>query len=200
MIKLKKARSTSSSERTRSYLSCNPDSSHTTNVTQWYSRYINDSISNAHEKSHHHVKMWLNSPKESMKYYCQPQLSKMESIFQQRIQSLFRTLGPLECPHCTSYMDKSVTLTSKHMLTFYIARKAMRLQAIGKLNALGSGFDVSIRDLEIHGAGSLLGTEQSGMAAKVGFASYSKQRLSMSWNWVDSGKSVSYCSAGCHCR
>jgi transcription-repair coupling factor (superfamily II helicase) len=62
-------------------------------------------------------------------------------------------------------MDKSVTLTSKHMLTFYIARKAMRLQAIGKLNALGSGFDVSIRDLEIHGAGSLLGTEQSGMAA-----------------------------------
>jgi transcription-repair coupling factor (superfamily II helicase) len=49
---------------------------------------------------------------------------------------------------------------------------AMRLQAIGELNELGSGFDVANRDLEIRGAGSLLGTEQSGMAAKVGFDLY----------------------------
>ena len=48
----------------------------------------------------------------------------------------------------------------------------MRLQAIGELNELGSGFDVANRDLEIRGAGSLLGTEQSGMAAKVGFDLY----------------------------
>jgi transcription-repair coupling factor (superfamily II helicase) len=48
----------------------------------------------------------------------------------------------------------------------------MRLQAIGELNQLGSGFDVANRDLEIRGAGSLLGTEQSGMAAKVGFDLY----------------------------
>jgi len=40
------------------------------------------------------------------------------------------------------------------------------------LNELGSGFDVANRDLEIRGAGSLLGTEQSGMAAKVGFDLY----------------------------
>lgn len=51
-------------------------------------------------------------------------------------------------------------------------RAAMRLQAIGELNELGSGFDVANRDLEIRGAGSLLGTEQSGMAAKVGFDLY----------------------------
>ena len=48
----------------------------------------------------------------------------------------------------------------------------LRLQAIGELNELGSGFDVANRDLEIRGAGSLLGTEQSGMAAKVGFDLY----------------------------
>jgi len=49
---------------------------------------------------------------------------------------------------------------------------AMRLQAIGDLSALGSGFDVANRDLEIRGAGSLLGTEQSGEAARVGFDLY----------------------------
>jgi transcription-repair coupling factor (superfamily II helicase) len=51
-------------------------------------------------------------------------------------------------------------------------RAALRLQAIGELSELGSGFDVANRDLEIRGAGSLLGTEQSGMAAKVGFDLY----------------------------
>jgi len=48
----------------------------------------------------------------------------------------------------------------------------LRLQAIGELNELGSGFDVANRDLEIRGAGSLLGTEQSGVAARVGFDLY----------------------------
>jgi len=52
------------------------------------------------------------------------------------------------------------------------AAAAMRLQAIGDLSALGSGMDVANRDLEIRGAGSLLGTEQSGMAARVGFDLY----------------------------
>eukprot|EP00979_Chaetoceros_neogracilis_P002974 scaffold500_cov210-Chaetoceros_neogracile.AAC.2 len=51
-------------------------------------------------------------------------------------------------------------------------QSAMRLQAMADLNELGSGFDVANRDLEIRGAGSLLGTEQSGMAAKVGFDLY----------------------------
>jgi len=51
-------------------------------------------------------------------------------------------------------------------------QSAMRLQAMSDLNELGAGFDVANRDLEIRGAGSLLGTEQSGMAAKVGFDLY----------------------------
>lgn len=49
---------------------------------------------------------------------------------------------------------------------------AARLQAMADLHELGSGFDVANRDLEIRGAGSLLGTEQSGMAARVGFDLY----------------------------
>jgi transcription-repair coupling factor (superfamily II helicase) len=40
-------------------------------------------------------------------------------------------------------------------------QSAMRLQAMADLHELGSGFDVANRDLEIRGAGSLLGTEQS---------------------------------------
>mmetsp|Transcript_4509 Transcript_4509/g.12702 ORF Transcript_4509/g.12702 Transcript_4509/m.12702 type:complete len:1259 (-) Transcript_4509:34-3810(-) len=52
-------------------------------------------------------------------------------------------------------------------------QSAMRLQAMADFSSeLGSGFDVANRDLEIRGAGSLLGTEQSGMAAKVGFDLY----------------------------
>jgi len=49
---------------------------------------------------------------------------------------------------------------------------AARLQAMAELHELGSGFDVANRDLEIRGAGSLLGTEQSGLAARVGFDLY----------------------------
>lgn len=51
-------------------------------------------------------------------------------------------------------------------------QSAQRLQAMADLHELGSGFDVANRDLEIRGAGSLLGTEQSRMAAKVGFDLY----------------------------
>ena len=47
-----------------------------------------------------------------------------------------------------------------------------RLRALKDLTALGSGFDVASRDLEIRGAGSLLGTEQSGMAGRIGFDLY----------------------------
>jgi transcription-repair coupling factor (superfamily II helicase) len=47
-----------------------------------------------------------------------------------------------------------------------------RLQAIGELAALGSGFRLAGRDLEIRGAGNVLGTEQSGHVAAVGFELY----------------------------
>lgn len=47
-----------------------------------------------------------------------------------------------------------------------------RLQAIQEFTELGSGFKVAARDLEIRGAGNLLGQEQSGQIAAVGFELY----------------------------
>ena len=50
------------------------------------------------------------------------------------------------------------------------ARK--RVNAIKQYAGLGSGFKIALRDLEIRGAGNLLGTEQSGHIAAVGFDLY----------------------------
>ncbi|MFH1528936.1 MAG: transcription-repair coupling factor [Bacteroidota bacterium] len=56
-----------------------------------------------------------------------------------------------------------------------ITKKAVRrLQAIEEYTDLGEGFNLSMRDLEIRGAGNLLGTEQSGAIDTVGFDMYIK--------------------------
>jgi transcription-repair coupling factor (superfamily II helicase) len=47
-----------------------------------------------------------------------------------------------------------------------------RLKAIEEFTALGSGFKIAMRDLEIRGAGNILGTEQSGHIAAVGYEMY----------------------------
>ena len=47
-----------------------------------------------------------------------------------------------------------------------------RLEALMDFTELGSGFAVAMRDLEIRGAGNLLGSEQSGHIAAVGFEMY----------------------------
>ncbi len=49
-----------------------------------------------------------------------------------------------------------------------------RLQAIQEATELGSGFRIAMRDLEIRGTGNLLGAEQSGHIAAVGFDLYSR--------------------------
>ncbi len=49
-----------------------------------------------------------------------------------------------------------------------------RLATIAKHQALGSGFQIAMRDLEIRGAGNLLGAEQSGHIAAVGFDAYAR--------------------------
>ena len=49
---------------------------------------------------------------------------------------------------------------------------ARRLRAIEEFSQLGAGFALSMRDLEIRGAGSLLGTQQSGHIATVGYELY----------------------------
>ncbi|MCK7488769.1 MAG: hypothetical protein MZU97_27200 [Bacillus subtilis] len=48
-----------------------------------------------------------------------------------------------------------------------------RLAAIREFSTLGSGYRIAMRDLEIRGAGNLLGREQSGHIASVGFEMYS---------------------------
>ncbi|HRI60097.1 MAG TPA: transcription-repair coupling factor [Saprospiraceae bacterium] len=52
------------------------------------------------------------------------------------------------------------------------ARK--RLRTIEEFTDLGSGFQVAMRDLDIRGAGNLLGGEQSGFIADIGFETYQK--------------------------
>lgn len=47
-----------------------------------------------------------------------------------------------------------------------------RLKAIEEFSELGSGFNIAMRDLDIRGAGNLLGAEQSGFIADIGYETY----------------------------
>jgi transcription-repair coupling factor (superfamily II helicase) len=49
-----------------------------------------------------------------------------------------------------------------------------RLKAVEQFSDLGSGFDIAMRDLDIRGAGALLGAEQSGFIEDVGYETYHK--------------------------
>lgn len=74
-----------------------------------------------------------------------------------------------------------------------------RLQAIKEFTELGSGFKIAMRDLAIRGAGNLLGAEQHGFIASVGFDLYSqmlgeeiaKRKAEMSGTKVEQAKPVS---------
>src|SRR5260370_2953 len=52
------------------------------------------------------------------------------------------------------------------------AEAAQRLSALSDYPELGAGFKIAMRDLEIRGAGTLLGDEQSGHVAALGFELY----------------------------
>ena len=64
----------------------------------------------------------------------------------------------------------AILLLPRDMMTVGDARK--RIHAIKQYTALGSGFKIAMRDLEIRGAGNLLGTKQSGHIAQIGFDLY----------------------------
>ncbi len=49
-----------------------------------------------------------------------------------------------------------------------------RLKAIEEFSELGSGFNIAMQDLDIRGAGNLLGGEQSGFIADIGFETYQR--------------------------
>jgi transcription-repair coupling factor (superfamily II helicase) len=62
-----------------------------------------------------------------------------------------------------------LVLDSERMVT---PNAAKRLKAIEEFTELGAGFKIAMRDLEIRGAGNILGTEQSGHIAAVGYELY----------------------------
>ena len=57
---------------------------------------------------------------------------------------------------------------NKHLST----TAARRLRAIEEFSEMGAGFAIAMRDLEIRGAGNILGTQQSGHIAAVGYELY----------------------------
>ncbi|HEY2123978.1 MAG TPA: transcription-repair coupling factor, partial [Chthoniobacterales bacterium] len=61
-------------------------------------------------------------------------------------------------------------LLPRELMSIGAARK--RINAIKQYSSLGAGFRIAMRDLEIRGAGSILGTAQSGHIAAVGFDLY----------------------------
>ncbi len=66
---------------------------------------------------------------------------------------------------CYLLAPPMISLTSE-------ARK--RLQALEQFSDLGSGFQIAMKDLDIRGAGNLLGAEQSGFISEIGFDMYQK--------------------------
>jgi transcription-repair coupling factor (superfamily II helicase) len=64
---------------------------------------------------------------------------------------------------CYLLVDEATRLTST---------AAKRLRAIQEFSSMGAGFSLAMRDLEIRGAGNLLGTQQSGHIATVGYELY----------------------------
>jgi transcription-repair coupling factor (superfamily II helicase) len=65
--------------------------------------------------------------------------------------------------HCYMLVDRNKHLNPD---------AARRLHAIEEFSQLGAGFGIAMRDLEIRGAGNLLGTQQSGHIAAVGYELY----------------------------
>lgn len=64
----------------------------------------------------------------------------------------------------------AILMLPRDMMTVGDARK--RINAIKEYTALGSGFKIAMKDLEIRGAGNLLGTKQSGHISQIGFELY----------------------------
>lgn len=58
--------------------------------------------------------------------------------------------------------------------TVLTAEARQRLKAIEEFSDLGSGFNIAMRDLDIRGAGNLLGGEQSGFITEIGYEMYQK--------------------------
>ncbi len=85
------------------------------------------------------------------------------------LSQLYQLRGRVGRSSRTSY---AFLMYKRDRLLKEIAEK--RLQAIKEFTELGSGFKIAMRDLEIRGAGNLLGAEQSGHMESVGYDLYCK--------------------------
>ncbi len=79
--------------------------------------------------------------------------------------------------YCYLFAPPSSTLTME-------ARK--RLKTIEEFSDLGSGFNVAMRDLDIRGAGNLLGAEQSGFISDMGYETYQRILEEAIWELKES--------------
>ena len=80
---------------------------------------------------------------------------------------------------CTNFAAASVVTNTAPTATCCSRRivpvtpvAAKRLKAIEEFSHLGAGFKIAMRDLELRGAGNILGPEQSGHIAAVGYEMY----------------------------
>lgn len=85
------------------------------------------------------------------------------------LSQLYQLRGRVGRSNRTSY---AFLMYQRNKMLREIAEK--RLSAIKEFTELGSGFKIAMRDLEIRGAGNLLGEEQSGHMASVGYDLYCK--------------------------
>ena len=82
---------------------------------------------------------------------------------------LFYSANP---PGCPSDGEDPVRLIPSYSSLTDEAQK--RLRAIEEFASVGSGFNIAMRDLDIRGAGNILGAEQSGFISEIGYDMYHK--------------------------
>jgi len=83
------------------------------------------------------------------------------------LADLYQLRGRVGRSHHKAY---AYLMLPRELMTSDVARK--RVQAIRQYSELGAGFKIAMRDLEIRGAGNILGTAQSGHILAVGFDLY----------------------------
>ena len=78
----------------------------------------------------------------------------------------------ISCAAASAATNIALTLISCSTATSRSRRPPRRLKAIEEFTELGAGFKIAMRDLEIRGAGNILGNQQSGHIASVGYEMY----------------------------
>ena len=117
----------------------------------------------------------------TMMYYFQRRLLRMVLIFPTLILLSLTMLIASDSPTCTRCVVVWDVLIKKafcYLLAPPLAalnpEARRRLEALETFSDLGSGFNLAMQDLDIRGAGNLLGSEQSGFMEDLGYETYQK--------------------------